>query len=195
MAEKNDTFERFKKALSDKDAQFSDSLIASLLRLIQHMRPKNGKAVDESTTKSLDTIVQKADIKAAFPGLSIPNDFSIRHILDEEVEAKDEDVKVASNILGELEALKNKIQETDRVKHRRDSKSRSRSRSRDMRDYRRRSRDRDDRRGSPDRGRDRDSSRNERDRGDRGRDRDGGSRKSKFVELPMEPKVGDVSYR
>ncbi|GAU99756.1 hypothetical protein RvY_10710 [Ramazzottius varieornatus] len=196
LAEKNDTFDKFKKALSDKDAQFSDSLIASLLRLIQHMRPKTGKPVEESTTKLLDKVIQREDVKAAFPGLSIPNDFSIRHMLDDELGAKDEDVKIASDILGELEALKSKIVEDDKARYRRNSRSRSRSRDRNRRDYRRRSRDRDDRRRSPDRGRDRDSGRHERGRDDRARDekdgRDSDRKKSRFAELPVEPKVGDI---
>ncbi|KAH6940076.1 hypothetical protein HPB50_024641 [Hyalomma asiaticum] len=40
LADKNNTFESFKKALQENEAEFSDSFIANLLRIIQHMRPK-----------------------------------------------------------------------------------------------------------------------------------------------------------
>jgi ATP-dependent RNA helicase DHX8/PRP22 len=77
LAVRNETFDRFKKVLAENEAQFSDSLIASLLRLIQHMRPKAGKT-EETSIKSLDSIIAKEGIKAAFPGLSLPNDPSVR---------------------------------------------------------------------------------------------------------------------
>ena len=40
LAEKNDTFDKFKTVLIENGAEFTDSLIANLLRLIQRMRPK-----------------------------------------------------------------------------------------------------------------------------------------------------------
>ena len=40
LADKSDqSFERFKAALIANEAEFSDALIANILRVIQHMRP------------------------------------------------------------------------------------------------------------------------------------------------------------
>ncbi|KAL3221875.1 hypothetical protein MRX96_029186 [Rhipicephalus microplus] len=44
LADKNNTFESFKKALQENEAEFSDSFVANLLRIIQHMRPKKAGA-------------------------------------------------------------------------------------------------------------------------------------------------------
>jgi ATP-dependent RNA helicase DHX8/PRP22 len=43
LHEKNDTFETFKNVLIDNGAEFSDSFIANLLRIIQHMKHKHKK--------------------------------------------------------------------------------------------------------------------------------------------------------
>ncbi|KAG8268459.1 ATP-dependent RNA helicase dhx8 [Homalodisca vitripennis] len=67
LAEKNDNFEAFKKVLIDNGAEFSDSFIANLLRIIQHMRPKPLQAA----VKELDK-TDKLAVK--FPGLALPND-------------------------------------------------------------------------------------------------------------------------
>ncbi|CAH1404182.1 unnamed protein product [Nezara viridula] len=67
LASKNNTFESFKKALLDNDAEFSDSFISNLLRIIQHMRPKSELTVTKDMTKQ-----EKLSMK--FPGLAIPND-------------------------------------------------------------------------------------------------------------------------
>ena len=41
LAEKNDTSEKFFKALQENGAEFSISFCENLLRLIKHMKPKN----------------------------------------------------------------------------------------------------------------------------------------------------------
>lgn len=41
LAEKNDTYEKFKSVLIENGAEFTDSFIANLLRLIQRMNPKS----------------------------------------------------------------------------------------------------------------------------------------------------------
>ncbi|XP_062568008.1 ATP-dependent RNA helicase DHX8-like [Saccostrea cucullata] len=43
LAEKNNTYEKLKKALDENGAEFADSLVANLLRLIQKMKPKPQK--------------------------------------------------------------------------------------------------------------------------------------------------------
>ena len=78
LAEQSKTFDKFKKELVKNGAEFSDSLIASLLRLIQHMTLSNKDLSDESSSKTLDNIILKDNIKTAFPSLSRPNDPSVR---------------------------------------------------------------------------------------------------------------------
>ncbi|XP_065285982.1 ATP-dependent RNA helicase DHX8 [Dermacentor albipictus] len=97
LADKNNTFESFKKALQENEAEFSDSFIANLLRIIQHMRPK------KAATTSKDGFEEKPktelDMKRErFPFLALPNDPNVRKLLDE-------DVKVASDAFAQLEAL------------------------------------------------------------------------------------------
>ncbi|XP_047527700.1 ATP-dependent RNA helicase DHX8 [Vanessa atalanta] len=69
LADKNPYFDNFKKALIENGAEFSDSFMTNLLRIIQHMKPvpcENDKS-DEKDNKS-NPLANK------FPGLAIPND-------------------------------------------------------------------------------------------------------------------------
>lgn len=97
LAEKNTTFDTFKASLVKNGAEFTDSLISNLLRLIQTMRPP----VKPSTSK--DPVVkpktEKEKLKELFPVLCQPDNPSVRTMLDED------DVKVAVDVLKELEAL------------------------------------------------------------------------------------------
>ncbi|CAH0406683.1 unnamed protein product [Chilo suppressalis] len=68
LADKNPTFESFKKALIDNGAEFSDSFMTNLLRIIQHMKPAN------STEKSIEVHSDKNPLATKFPGLAIPNE-------------------------------------------------------------------------------------------------------------------------
>ncbi|KAF6209908.1 hypothetical protein GE061_015662 [Apolygus lucorum] len=99
LADKNNNFDSFKKALLENDAEFSDSFVSNLLRIIQLMRPKTAKPSSKPATKA-DALTYK------FPGLAIPNDVRPKY-KDEEVKAEikeelDEDVDAA---MAELEAL------------------------------------------------------------------------------------------
>ncbi|XP_076460598.1 LOW QUALITY PROTEIN: ATP-dependent RNA helicase DHX8-like [Babylonia areolata] len=232
LAEENGTFEKFKKALEEKDAQFSDSLIANLLRLIKKMKPKSKpkkkKKSKEATwdEREAEEENKKSNIdinKQLFPALAMPNDPKVRSMLDNEkkpqkleeepaVEVKEEkpptgtvgkegsseDAQIASEMMGELEALlaggpppsskakkrsrsRSKSRERDRKKEKKkrrhrsrsrsDSKGRSRSRSRSRsRDRSRRHRRSRSRSRDKDRNRDRDY-RRDRDRRDRDEDR------------------------
>ncbi|XP_040074581.1 ATP-dependent RNA helicase DHX8 [Ixodes scapularis] len=151
LADKNNTFESFKKALEENEAEFSDSFTANLLRIIQHMRPKKHtsslpkEGFEEKPRTELDIKRER------FPFLALPNDPKARTLLEE-------DVKVASDALAELEALapgaRKKDAEVDKSssrtersndKHSRSSRrhrSKSRSRSPVHRSSRRRSRSR-----------------------------------------------------
>ncbi|XP_023012219.2 ATP-dependent RNA helicase pea isoform X1 [Leptinotarsa decemlineata] len=68
LSEKNNTLETFTKALVDCGSGFSDSFIANLLRIIQHMKPPKNQSKEEAA------ITQKEVLAKKFPGLSIPNE-------------------------------------------------------------------------------------------------------------------------
>uniref|UniRef100_A0A3P8XTQ8 ATP-dependent RNA helicase DHX8 n=1 Tax=Esox lucius TaxID=8010 RepID=A0A3P8XTQ8_ESOLU len=205
LAEKEPTFDGFKSLLLKNGAEFTDSLVGNLLRLIQTMRPPP-KA---SSSKVLEPVVKqknkKEKLKELFPALCRPDDPAPKAILDED------DVKIADAAMKELEMFMPSVSRSDsKSKSRSDKKkrhSRSRSRSRDRkRRHRSRSRSRShsrDRQRDRDRERDRDRSKkrasrwNERSRSP-SRDRDlkeGSDRwKDKHVDRPPpeEPTVGDI---
>uniref|UniRef100_A0A4W4FHK1 RNA helicase n=1 Tax=Electrophorus electricus TaxID=8005 RepID=A0A4W4FHK1_ELEEL len=173
LAEKNPTFDGFKSVLLKNGAEFTDSLVSNLLRLIQTMR----QPAKTSTSKGSEPVVkpksEKDKLKEMFPALCRPDNPNTRTMLDED------DVKVAADAMKELEMFMPSASGTDSKssKHRSEttnsSKKTRRSRSRS------RSRDRDSRSRSPARG----------DR-ERGSDR----WKDKHVDRPPpeEPSVGDI---
>uniref|UniRef100_A0A2R5LI29 RNA helicase n=1 Tax=Ornithodoros turicata TaxID=34597 RepID=A0A2R5LI29_9ACAR len=129
LADKTGTFESFKKALIENEAEFSDSFIANLLRIIQHMRPKKASTITASDDKPKTELEKKRE---RFPCLAIPNDPNVHKLLEE-------DVKVAVDALAELEALapgsrKKEAEESkstkSRSRHHKEKRRRSRSRSR-----------------------------------------------------------------
>lgn len=179
LATKNPQFDGFKAALLKNDAEFPDSFIANLLRIIQLMKP--GKSSGSGASSSYQA---SSSLEVKFPGLAIPNRSQKELLLEEAVEEKKEDQKrkVIDDAFAELEALApskvpaNKPERDEkRVKRESPSRRRDRSRSRDKdRDNRRRSRSRDrdrDRRRHRSRSRSRDNRRRSRSR-DRDRDRD-----------------------
>uniref|UniRef100_A0A1B6EKN4 RNA helicase n=1 Tax=Cuerna arida TaxID=1464854 RepID=A0A1B6EKN4_9HEMI len=103
LADKNDTFEAFKKVLIDNGAEFSDSFIANLLRIIQHMRPKPL----QTAVKELDK-TDKLAVK--FPGLALPNDGPYRledskSSISKKKKKKDKEDDVIDDAMAALEAL------------------------------------------------------------------------------------------
>ncbi|XP_034309636.2 ATP-dependent RNA helicase DHX8 [Magallana gigas] len=198
LAEKNDTFEKFKKALDENGAEFADSLVANLLRLIQKMKPKPKAEVKLKKEEEIDNETLKSHIeikKKLFPGLAIADDPKIRDMLADEDEEKpiktetsqpiktegiDEDgpikaekgdTDIAVDMMNELEALKNAPPPQEKNRERERRRDRSRSKEKDRRRRRSRSRDRS---RSRSRDRDRDRRRNRsrsRDRDDRRRRR------------------------
>ncbi|OAD52333.1 ATP-dependent RNA helicase DHX8 [Eufriesea mexicana] len=182
LAEKNNTFDKFKKVLIENGAEFSESFMANMLRIIQHMKPA------KSQDKSLKSVTKQDELAQKFPALALPNEEQ-KAIGDKELK----DDYVVSSAMASLEELapskksskednKKDNQSTDNKKR---HKSRSRSRSHD------RSRSRDRRRH---RSRDRKKSRS-RDRkfhrvkysyvSDRSRSRS-------IEELSMDPEVGKI---
>ncbi|XP_050431567.1 ATP-dependent RNA helicase DHX8 [Adelges cooleyi] len=127
LAYNNDTLDSFKKALLKNGAEFSDSFIANLLRIIQHMQPRMSK----QSGNSMNNDIEKTDTLACkFPGLAIPNDISSK--TDDPV----------SGAMAELEALAPTFNEKESGDSEKPSESRHMSRSRSKshdRKYKRRS--------------------------------------------------------
>ncbi|CAD7011644.1 unnamed protein product [Ceratitis capitata] len=72
LEEKNPTFDSFRKALHENGAEFPDSFVTNLQRIINLMKPGRGEEEPEgiSSVKSA-----KADqLTRMFPGLALPND-------------------------------------------------------------------------------------------------------------------------
>uniref|UniRef100_A0AAQ5ZIY1 ATP-dependent RNA helicase DHX8 n=1 Tax=Amphiprion ocellaris TaxID=80972 RepID=A0AAQ5ZIY1_AMPOC len=191
LAEKQTSFDGFKALLVQNGAEFTDSLISNLLRLIQTMRPPS-KA---STSKG--KVVLPIQCNCIYYLAPITIQIVSRQLLDED------DVKVAADAMKELEMFMPSVSGTDskgsksKDRHRdrdreKDRKRRHRSRSRS----RSRSRDRD-RHRERDRGKRRDKTSRWSDRSPSPRkdqDRDSDRWKDKHVDRPPpeEPSVGDI---
>ncbi|KAI4460463.1 atp-dependent rna helicase [Holotrichia oblita] len=152
LSEKHNTFEAFKKVLLENGAEFSDSFIANLLRIIQHMKPNRKNINSMIATKSSSLVEQ-------FPALAMPNEpqRTITEFLGEEidtikVETTKDDDDIVANLMAQLEAdapsKKQKLQQPkqdDNLTRKNRQRSRSRSKER-YRSRSRRSRSRDRRR-------------------------------------------------
>ncbi|XP_076236035.1 ATP-dependent RNA helicase pea [Calliopsis andreniformis] len=215
LAEKNNTFDKFKKVLIENGAEFSESFMANLLRIIQHM--KLSKTAQESTSKA---ITKQDELAQKFPALALPNE---NPKPADEKELKDDDI--VNSAMASLEELapsskksssssnKKDIPSTDnsdkKSKHSRRSRSknrkRHRSKSRDRKRHKSRSRSRSrDRSRSRERrrhrskerrrSRSRDRSIKSRDHRDRHFNRHGSdrSRSRSVEELSMDPEVGKI---
>ncbi|KNC23658.1 hypothetical protein FF38_13728 [Lucilia cuprina] len=80
LEEKNPTFEEFRKALIENGAEFPDSLISNLQRIIKLMKPsadgKQAKSLDDSSSGSASNKLSSKTEHLAmmFPGLALAND-------------------------------------------------------------------------------------------------------------------------
>ncbi|CAG2163163.1 unnamed protein product [Oppiella nova] len=162
LSEKNNTFETFKEVLDQNGAQFNESFVANLLRIIQHMRPKTGSQSTDAEKENASKPVDKNDIqmkKILYPFLAIPNDPNVRLMLEGETKSEDikvkvepklsEDDKVAIDTMALLESMAPKSEPQKSPKRENDCKEsvkserkRSRSRDRHKSSRSRRSRDR-----------------------------------------------------
>ncbi|XP_013778446.1 ATP-dependent RNA helicase DHX8-like [Limulus polyphemus] len=139
LAEKNNTFESFKKVLEENGAEFADSFTANLLRIIHHMQPKQLN-VTEDDIKIENTEKTEMEIKKEkYPVLALPNDPNVRKMLEM-------DVKVAADAFAELEAMAPGLEDVvkkEKVATKKESRRhRSRSRSKDRSSRKKRSRSR-----------------------------------------------------
>ncbi|XP_061611131.1 ATP-dependent RNA helicase DHX8 [Phyllopteryx taeniolatus] len=203
LAEKEPTFDGFKALLLENGAEFTDSLIGNLLRLIQTMKPPSKSSISKASEVQKPTS-EKDRLKELFPALCRPNEAPPK-LLDEE------DVKVASDAMKELEMFMPSVSGTDSKNDKgrsEKSRRRSRSRSRDRDRHRHRDRDRRRRRHSRSRSRSRSRDRDRHRDRERSRRRERSSRwsarspsprrdqdwKDKHVDRPPpeEPSVGDI---
>lgn len=94
LADENPTFDKYKSALTANSAEFTDSFIANLLRIIQHMKPKKSNKSESVTATPKDDNELK---RALFPCLALPNqpqinlenDFNDKENIDDAKEAED----------------------------------------------------------------------------------------------------------
>ncbi|KAJ2964756.1 hypothetical protein NQZ79_g275 [Umbelopsis isabellina] len=137
----NGSYEKFKKSLDEVGADFPASLIESLNRVINTMKPKKGQNhSEESAPMSADEKV------ARFPGLAMADD-------PEWEKKRLEDAAVAEDLMSQLEGLNQNGSERKRSRSRSPGRSersgydRKRQRSRSRSPRRRRSRSRSPQRG------------------------------------------------
>ncbi|XP_076180769.1 ATP-dependent RNA helicase pea isoform X2 [Ptiloglossa arizonensis] len=170
LAEKNNTLDKFKKVLVENGAEFSESFMANLLRIIQHMKPS--KATQEKLLKST---IKQDELAQKFPALALPNE---EPKVVENKDIKDDDVVSSAMACLEELAPSNKKAGNESKKdsqtsdsNEKKSKHSRRSRSRERRRHRSRSSNRKDRRHrSRSRSRSRDCSRSRDKRRHRSRD-------------------------
>ncbi|KAM9772979.1 ATP-dependent RNA helicase DHX8 isoform X1 [Syngnathus typhle] len=204
LAEKEPTFDGFKGLLLKNGAEFTDSLIGNLLRLIQTMRPPSKSSTSKAASEVQKPLSEKDKLKELFPALCRANEAPPK-IMDEE------DVKVAADAMKALEMFMPSVSSTDSKSERsRVEKSRRRSRSRSRDRHRHRDRDRRRRHHSRSRSRSRSRDRDRHRDSERSRRRERSSRwserspsprrdqdrdwKDKHVDRPPpeEPSVGDI---
>lgn len=187
LADKNPNFDAFKKALVENGAEFSDSFMTNLLRIIQHMKPaSSSNEKDDKGTLNSNPLAVK------FPGLAIPNEQPHAFVSDEssdeeekktkrvtskdlfknECKSKDPSSNIVQQAMAELEALapsniglkKDEKEKKEIQKHQDDNNVKG-DRSRDR--HRKRSRSREKKSRTPDRrhrSKDRDKERRRRSR-------------------------------
>ena len=120
LADKNPSFDSFKKVLAENGAEFADSFIENILRIIQHMMPK--KSGDKSGGGGGGG--GKLDyLKEQLPFLALPNDEKELPKAPPVVEEKNEEV---DDMMSFLESMAPSKQPVEKTKDKRKSRSRSR---------------------------------------------------------------------
>ncbi|XP_017959671.1 ATP-dependent RNA helicase DHX8 isoform X2 [Drosophila navojoa] len=196
LEHKNRSYDAFRKALLENGAEFPDSLVQNLQRIINLMRPSRPEYDAKITAGEDSKEDKKSQLKKMFPGLALPNDkFSCKMDEDEQNKEKESKQKLAINkndmsdvdaAMLELEALEPGERKEESVKensrssrdrHKRKERSRSRERDRD------RNRDRDRKRESDrHREREKDNQRERERERDRERDKEHRRRRSRSRE-------------
>ena len=172
LANKSKTLAKFKAALLENGAEFSDSFIENLLRIIQHMTPGGAGGKEEEAPRT-----KLGLLREQLPCLAIPDEMVTREKPAEKKKPDYEEDAAVDNMMGFLESMApSKSKEESRgARNRSRSRERRRSRSRD----RRRSRSRDRKRRS--RSRDRDRKRRSRSRDKKRRNRSKSRSRSRSI--------------
>ena len=111
LAEKNPTFDKFKKVLHENGAEnFADSFIENLLRIIKHMKPKNDSK-NEANEKEPKTKMDK--LAKNLPFLALPNDATKKQEVKKEVK-EEKDTQEVDDMMNFLEAMAPSKWETSR---------------------------------------------------------------------------------
>ena len=165
LADKNSNFDSFKRSLFKNGAEFSDSLIANLFRVISHMKQTsrlNNNEDEDDNDRIEDNYKPKEDIelkKALYPFLAMPNNPNVKEMFKDELDDLKKEVKNdVLDLMAQLETLeerskemnlkekdnktRNRSRSTSRHRHHRRSRSRERKRSRSREKRRSRSRER-----------------------------------------------------
>jgi ATP-dependent RNA helicase DHX8/PRP22 len=185
LAEKHKTQEKFKKALLANGAEFADSFVENLLRIIQHMKPEKDTA---KPGKDAAQPQKLAYLREQLPCLAIPDS----RPPEKEVEvpgAVDDMMDMLESLAPSKRPERPERRERERSEERssKKKKKRSRSRSRDRRRSKSRSRDR---RRSRSRSRDRRRGGGR----ERSRDRGGGRDAARKVADKYEDKTAPVQF-
>lgn len=163
LAEENSTFDSFKSALIANQAQFTDSFIANLLRIIQHMRPKKkSKGFNDNDDQNDDVDDDENDgrkkddkqmKRALYPCLALPDQELDQKYGDEVEKENHQDMDDTMKLLEQLSEKNKQNDDDDNDKRQKEkdrddsdrkrSSRRSDSRKRDDRDRDRRSRSRE----------------------------------------------------
>ena len=87
LAAKHSTFGAFKRVLEQNGAEFPDSLTASLLRIIQLMKPpaEDGRTQGDTGRQADPARTRQEERKAMVPALAMKNDPGMRTLLLDEV--------------------------------------------------------------------------------------------------------------
>lgn len=132
LASKNDNFESFKRVLSENGAEFADSFIENLLRLIKHMKPKKENVEKDATKKG--TKIDK--LTESLPFLALPNE-EVKVVKKESSNVEEQKSNV-EDMMSMLESLApSKAKKVKKERRRSRSRSRSRDRHRRKRERRR----------------------------------------------------------
>lgn len=182
LADKNPNFDNFKKVLLENGAEFPDSFITNLLRIIQLMKKKsNASNSDDKDIKKVD-----GDLMAMkFPGLAMKNcdqkEILKEYAKDEKKKPKKAEKNVADDMMAELEAFAPSTSTTENkpeLSTEKQRRSPSRERKSDKKSERKRSRERRRRSRSRSKGRRRSRSRSKDRRRNRSRSKDRNRRRN-----------------
>lgn len=193
LENKHRSYEAFRKALLENGAEFPDSLVQNLQRIINLMRPSRPGSDAKPSNESDGKMDKKSQLMKMFPGLALPNDTYSSKLEDkaQEEESKEKKSKqdIKKNVLSdvdaamlELEALAPSEKPTER-REEKESKRRHRSSSREKHKRRERSQSRGrERKRDKDRERERERDRDRERERERDRDKDRRRRRSRSLD-------------